>query len=693
MINFELFIEGYKADVNTDLPAMLTFALDDVKDFAARSTTWSKTIVLPGSGRNNALLGNIFELNSANTTDDDLPNVSTNFNAFKGASILIFQNNIQCLKGTLRLLGIINDKGRIEYEVAVFGELNSFIGSTSAHLLEELDFSAYDHTYDETNIVASWDNANAGEGYYYPLMDYGTYSVAKHDWDIRTFRPALFVKEYIDKIFESAGFTYTSTLFSTSRFKSLIIPHNQKQLLTKTSRILYASETGSHQVLNTTLGNTAYSAPFDYVQAGSFTYAVDAFGGSFTYNDPVTISTTLEWQLAGLRAATTFGNFYIQIRVNGVAVSTSPIQTIPPGGASVPYVWSDSVDVTLNQNDIVDVHYVYGGTGTNVTVTIAPTSFFIINSLNPTYVPVSYGQTVTVNDAIPKNIRQLDFFSSIIKLFNLYVWEDKFDEHKLFIEPYIDFYDLDPSGAINWSYKLNRNKPVNIKPLSEISSRYYNFNYKSDSDYYNDLYKKRYNQTYGSRVFDSSYQFGNNSNSLEVIFSGTPLVGYGGEDKVYSTIFKLNNNVEETIDSNIRILLAKKVTGVTSWDILDGVTVLDSVTDYGYAGHLDDPDSPTNDLGFGAPAELFFTLVAASSLSANQFNVYWSSYMAEITDKDSKLVSGSFRLSAMDIFNLDFSKPVYLDGSLFRLNKIEDYNATMEDECKAELLKIINLSY
>src|SRR5438046_425941 len=103
MINFELFIEGYKADVNTDLPAMLTFALDDVKDFAARSTTWSKTIVLPGSGRNNALLGNIFELNSANTTDDDLPNISTNFNAFKGASILIFQNNIQCLKGTLRL--------------------------------------------------------------------------------------------------------------------------------------------------------------------------------------------------------------------------------------------------------------------------------------------------------------------------------------------------------------------------------------------------------------------------------------------------------------------------------------------------------------------------------------------------------------------------------------------------------------
>jgi hypothetical protein len=692
MINFELFIEGYPADVSADLPALLTFALDDVRDFAARSTTFSKTIVMPGTARNNALLGNIFELNSANTTDDELPNISTNFNAFKGAGILIFQNNIQCLKGTLRLLEIVNDKGRIEYEVAVFGELNSFIGSASAHLLEELDFSAYDHTYDETNISDSWDNAGAGEGYYYPLIDYGTYSVNKHDWDIKTFRPALFVKEYIDKIFEAAGFTYVSTLLGTSRFKSLIIPHNQKQLLTKTSRILYANETTSHQVLNTMLGNTSYSAPFDYVQAGSFTYAVDPFGGSFTYNDPASIATTLQWQLTGTRQASTPGTFYMEIRVNGVSVSTSPTQTIPPGGMSVPYVWTGTASVTLNQNDVVDVHYVYGGTGTNVIVTIAPTSFFIINSLNPTYVPVSYGQTVTVNDAIPKNIRQLDFFSSIIKLFNLYVWEDKFDEHKLYIEPYIDFYDLDASSAIDWSYKLNRNKPVNIKPLSEISSRYYDFNYKSDSDYYNDLYKKRYNQTYGSRIYDSSYQFGSNNNSLELIFSGTPIVGYGGEDKVYSTIFKLNNNVEETIDSNIRILLAKKVTGLTSWDMMDGVTTLSSFTDYGYGGHLDDPDAPTNDLGFGVPAELFFTLVSGS-LTANQFNVYWSAYMAEITDKDSKLVTAQFRLKAMDIFNLDFSKLIYLDGSLFRLNKIEDYNATTEDECRAELLRVINLTY
>jgi hypothetical protein len=691
MINFELFIEGYKADVNTDLPAMLTFAIDDIKEFGSRNTSFSKTIIMPGTARNNALFGNIFQLNIENTTDDSLPNVSYDFNAFRGADALIFQNNIQCLKGTLRLLSIINDKGRYEYEVAVFGELNLFVSYAAAHLLEELDFSSYDHTYDETNISTSWDNASAGAGYYYPLIDYGNYSVNKHDWDFKTFRPALFVKEYIDKIFEAAGFTYSSTLFSTSRFKSLIIPHNQKVLLSRTSQILYASETGSHEVLNTMLGNTSYSAPFDNVLAGSFTYAVDSFGGHFTYNDPTSVSGVLSWQLSGTRRATTAGTWSIHIQINGSDVASQAF-TVPPGGFPVPYVWASSASVTVNLNDVIDILYTYDGTGTDVIVDIKPTSWISLDSNTPNYVPVSYSQTVTVNDTIPKNIRQIDFMVGVLQLFNLYMWEDKFDEHKLFIEPYIDYYDTDPANAIDWSYKLNRNKPITIKPLSELSSRYFNFNYKSDSDYYNDLYKKRYNQTYGSRVYDSNYQFGDASKTLEILFSGTPLVGYGGEDKVYSTIFKLNGTTEEQVDSNIRILVAKKITGVTSWDLLNGVTVLSSYTDYGYGGHLDDPDAPTNDLNFGTPQELFFVLVSGS-LTANQFNVYWSAYMAEITSQHSKLVSANFRLNAMDIFNLDFSKFVFLDGSLFRLNKIEDYNATSEDECKVELLRVINLSY
>ena len=230
--------------------------------------------------------------------------------------------------------------------------------------------------------------------------------------------------------------------------------------------------------------------------------------------------------------------------------------------------------------------------------------------------------------------------------------------------------------------------------MSEINSRYYHFKFKSDADFYNDLYKKRYNEGYGDRIYDSEFEFATETNSAEVIFSGTPLVGYSGEEKIYSTIFKQNNNVEETIDSNIRILQALNVTGVTSWNIRNSTdtTTLGSYTTYPYAGHLNDPDAPSNDIHFGVPKELFFT-IATGDLSANQFNVYWSPYMAEITDKDSKMMTCTMYLKMSDIVNLNFGKYVWIDGVLWRLNKIEDYNLMEPDVCTVQLLRVIYTEY
>jgi hypothetical protein len=234
-----------------------------------------------------------------------------------------------------------------------------------------------------------------------------------------------------------------------------------------------------------------------------------------------------------------------------------------------------------------------------------------------------------------------------------------------------------------------------IKPMSELNARYYNYKYKSDGDYYNDMYNKRYNNSYGSNIFDTLYEFSEDSKQIEIIFAGTPLVGYIGEDKVYSTILKSSNNVEERIDSNIRILQAKKITGVSSWNMTgdSSYPFTLSLTNYGYAGHFDDPITPADDLNFGVPYELFYDNITGGDPSVNQFSVYWLPYMYEIIDKDSRLLIATFRLNEQDIRQLDFSKLIFIDGILYRLNKIIDYNASQRDVCKVELLKIIQLTY
>jgi hypothetical protein len=205
MISTEIYIEEQKIDLLQDISTEFTYAIDDVSEFGSRNTSFSKTISIPGTANNNLIFGYIFELNNANVTYNSLPNVGYNYNVTKQANCKIFIDKVQIFKGTLRILEIVIDKETIEYQCSVFGELGGFINQLGNKRLEDLDFSSYNHTYSVANISASWDNPG-GSGYYYPLIDYGNvstgqYGVAKKDFQYTTFRPALYVKEYIQKIF------------------------------------------------------------------------------------------------------------------------------------------------------------------------------------------------------------------------------------------------------------------------------------------------------------------------------------------------------------------------------------------------------------------------------------------------------------------------------------------------------------
>jgi hypothetical protein len=682
-----IWIENNELDINKGLSNQITYAIDDLINIDSKATAFSKTIVLPGTANNNNLLGNIFDFNQANFTNDNDANVGYNFNAAKSANCRIEVNGLTIIKGTFRLMEIIIDGGNVEFECSVIGELGGFVSKLGALKLSDLDFSEYNHTYNVSGVTNSWNNASGGTGYYYPLIDYGNYSTLKHDWKIGTFRPALFIKQYIDKIFQAAEYTYDSDLFNTSRFKSLIVPQSQKELRRQATDILSATQ-GSHDVFTDgTLKKVVYfNTPSSSVFSGY---------GLFTYNDTTTVSLNININMYGTYYSQ-IGDIWCYIEKNGTFYQLISILSEDTGNQ--PWEINSDIQMTFSTGDTFAIYFEMqdaspGTPGTNYQVNIA-NSMLQVTSLVPILVPVVIGDTISLNDTIPKNILQKDFFTSILKLFNLYVYEDKYIEKHLVIKPYVDFY----GDVEDWSDKIDRSKPIKLKPMSELNSRYYEFKFRSDSDYYNDLYRKRYNEGYGDRIFDSTYEFATETKSLELVFAATPLVGYEGEDKIYSTILKQSGNAptitEENVDSNIRILQAKKITGVSSYKIYasNGTTILSTQTAYGYAGHLDNPDAPSNDINFGIPKELFFVLVSGN-LSVNQFNVYYSSYMAEIADKDSKLLNCNVKLSDIDIFNLDFSMYKYIDGGLWRLFKVYDYNAGENDTTKCDFLKVINKFY
>jgi hypothetical protein len=698
MISTEIYIENQRLDLSKDLSAEFTYNIDDIKEFASRETNFSKTIILPGNAVNNKLFGHIFEFGSSNLYDENQPNVGYNYNASKSAACVVFIDKVQVFKGILRILEIVIQNGTIEYECAVFGELGGFINELGNKKIEELDFSAYDHDWTLANIQASWDDID-GQGYYYPLIDYGKVSsIDKHDWDVRAYRPALYVREYIDKIISNTGYTYESAFFNSAVFRRLIIPHNQKNLTKTTSNFNVATRTTDLEILGTRV------VPFETVTGSGM--VVSSANSVFTYPFDKSTNLKIAYSFSG---ESTSGSFYI-LR-NSVPVFTFNFTD----GFGIDGVF----ELLVNKNDFIQFRFTNTAPNRDdppVTLQESQVSFFS-DSLVTTN--VSFNDSLIMADVIPKGIFQRDFFASIIKMFNMYVVEDPNRSKHLIIKPYIEFYDFDGQSLLaiddfnsllkvndidylllfdstveylDWTYKVDRSKPMKLRPMSELNGRYFEFKYKNDTDYYNEQYQKKFNEAYGTTIEDSGYDFAKDKQTAEVIFAPTPLVGYEGEDKVFSTILKLNNNVEDNTDHVIRIMQAKKITGVTSYELLDGLTTEASLTSYGYAGHLDDPYEPNADLNFGVPQELYID-VETDYPTANLFNAYWSEYVAEITDKDSKLLTAYIYLKAKDIYNLDFSKLIWIDGALWRLNNITDYNPMDIGITKAEFLKVIETSY
>jgi hypothetical protein len=783
---YELFLEGQLVDIRQDLGMQLSYNIDDVNKYGSRDTSFSKTIVLPGTAKNNKILGFVGELGSNNPYLPGNENIGVNFNVAQTTKAELRANGLLLLKGVFRLTGIVKDRDMIEYEGNLFGELGGFIAAIGADKLEDLNFSEYNHTYTRDNIVNSWDgktiinvsagfadfsglkfiviestfdynfkigsqiivtdavilsnnktytvvsyfidtinsisyigvaesvtfsgadNINieftrdAGTGYYYPLIDYGTYSTpeknpgrVKRDYDYRTFRPALFVKEYIDKIFLPTGYTYESSFFDSDFFKKLIVPGNTKELIKIATNVLTATRNTSGTIYT---GLNFNSFNFDSKIGNNFT--MSGGGQVFTYIGTENISVNGILLINGLlKSFFTNTEWYISIFKNNSLVIT---QNYPPPNVDTNIKLDINFSTSLSQNDTISV--IIGVideqcdpfTCYNTLYLENILSTLTLDSTNPVAIPVFLNDNIEIKYSIPRNILQKDFFVWIMKMFNLYITEDKVKEKHLLIEPYVDYYDL--SESKDWTYKVARDKAWNIKPMGMLNGRFFEYKYKDDNDFYNEGYKKKYNIPYGSRLEDTSFQFAKDKQTIEIGFSPSVLIQYDGTDKVVTAIYKKSSgnavDQEERMDSNIRIMMAKKMTGVASWFIRNNDATPASanlgaaLTAYGYAGHFDDPVNPTKDINFGAASEIYFNTLTYPS--TNLFNDYWSGYIAEIADKDSKLLTCYVYLTDLDIAQLDFSKPVFIDGVLWRINKVMDFDATSGELTKVELLKVIN---
>jgi hypothetical protein len=689
MIRTEIYIEDQLIDLLKDIGTDFTYTIDDVREFGSRNTSFSRTISIPATATNNKILGFAFDLGTSTEYNADLPNVNANFTPAQAAKCEVYIDKIQIFKGVIRILEIVMNKGITEYQCAVFGELGGFITELGNRRLEDLDFSEYNHTWNVTSIQNSWDTIN-GSGYYYPLIDYGDVSTNKDDFHVSTFRPALYAKEYIQKIFEGTSYSLNCDFFNTDFFKKLIIPNNSQGIQGTNDRFILGTINATKTILNSNTP-TARNANLSFDSTTLLNFTENAGKSIFTYTDGTKTVRALA-TITGVYQTDAASSITATLYVAGVAVQTLVVNTF---SANNPFTFNIDWTGEIANTNQVRIELSVPVTANTYIVNVSNANF-TFTQLAAQLATVAYNGTVSMNNNLPKGIFQKDFFLSICKMFNLYVYQDNINDKQINIAPYIDFYSDAVTNSIDWSQKIDTGSTMSIKPMSQLNARYYAYKYTPDTDYYNDNYLKKYGQTYGDYLYDSEFDFVKDTASTQIIFAPSILfqpTGHGHADKYYTTIFKLSNNntQEDPMDSVIRILMAKKLSIAHSWHIRSGSGsggILATLTTYGYAGHLDDPTNPTVDINFGAPKELQFP--ASTYPTNNLFNTYNLPYILEITNIESKLLACRVYLTSVDIYNLDFSKYIWINGVLFRLNKIESYDPTDYNTTQVNLLKVIN---
>lgn len=691
-----LFVEGVEVDTLGNIDVEFTYSVADVTDIERRNTSYSKTITLPSTSKNQGLFGNIFDISVSNDYYPMDVNIGQNFNPAKQAKAQIFLDNVKIFDGVIRMMKINNISGNILYEVNVFGRLRDILHELGDKTLADLDFDDYDHVWNKANIEASWartEYVEGGTNYVYPLVDYGI-SVDGVTYPIRNFKPAVYVSEILSRIFDEAGFQITAPIFTSFYFKKLILVTAEKMITKESTTLLDQTPVLYQQEVTTT---PSFSRLLDFSSTLAAGFLIQNSGTRFRWNKAQNLNTGLNLNLRlSFESLESFteNTWTVSVLKNGSPILTST-RTASLISAGQFYYWNVEISggIDLALNDYFEVRLTgqaLGNVGYNPNiqseVVIAPIGSLKIGNTVPVAVELEEGDTMKIEYTLPKSMKQRDFLKSIISMYNLYITQDRLRTNVLEIIPYNEFYQTFKDEALDWSDKLDVGQEISITPLSELSAKEYRLAFDNDQDYWSEFYRTKFNQVYGESRTIIDNDFILDTKTVKVIFA-PPVMREEVAGRIMIHLYKVENGVK--IPDNFKPRIAYFLPGVTttSWNIqyAAGNTAYNT---YPYAGHLDSPTEPSNDVLFAAPREVYFS-IGVYPQNSNLYTEYYKGLIDSIGDRNSRLLEGYFYLTPTDIMNLDFRKIIKVGNHYFQLEKVDKYNPIANGLSYVSLFKIL----
>ncbi len=553
---------------HTDFPLAMTFQISDFKDITSTSGDYSKTFKFPATKNNNNILKHLY-----------IPNINNANNITERKPCRIISGGMYTQLGLIRITGV-GGYGKVpsSYSGVFYGNNLTWASDLGDAYMNQLDWGTDGDNleYNKTSIMATWQDVdcNTSNSYIvYPITSYGQYN---EEGDTRTiqlldtawdysgigtsakvgyfgftnsgnsyetpsptpdWRPAVFVKNTLDKLFGSVGYKISSAFMDTAEFKknvwllpnfkynnpddrfkllsygngftgegfisSLLIDPPSDNSYADFTSIIDLNNAGSDFVLNTNTDNTGWDAAtgiFTVQEYGEYTTILNNFGLYATRVNYSGGSLDVDYAKIQLQVQTV-GQSGLSSWVSVSEIQTdsfydsgssSPIQTEPAASQ----IFTGQIEETryLNKGDKLRLNllvrartaayddneirlYLFGSsTPTSVTTSDNANGQYTI-AIDPNN--VAYGQTYNLTDVMNPDYKQIDFIKGIAHAYNLQMTTDE-STKTVYIEPFDSFYKP-YKDAIDWTGKLSRADETTDKWIENDLKRSLVFKYKSDS--------------------------------------------------------------------------------------------------------------------------------------------------------------------------------------------------------------------
>jgi len=725
-ITTEILINRINVDLFKDERIDLIFSIADIKNISNRNSSYSKQITLPATAANSKLFSFLFDVG-----------VDTTFNPNIKAECIVVVDSIEVINGYVQLTDIVYDISSqvAGYKVVIFGNNFSFIKALGEEKIMDLDWSDFTHAKNQTNIEASF---FGDRSYVYPLIDVGAgwqypqiQAGGPEYIDYNDLKPAFYVKDIVNKMFSAHSFTYTSEFLSSPFFSKLLyfppaltgrsleadveLNLNLHFPIFNYSGFIYINDlvdiTGTVKVIsqnpNTLEKYELIKEPFfipntnGHLSASTISISRQA---RILLNANDNVYVEIEAYVSSLFTQNVPFPFYLSVLPSSASTDGLLIKYLDSTN-----VVSDSFVGTSGYNIPMETFHNVVSTKRGIFDLITSPYYVINNSWNSGTNEHKVNTSVIYNH-IPENLTQVSFFNDIIKLFNLYIDVDKASNgQNLIIEPRQrnpfsqGYYDL--SNEI-WEFDklFDASKEINIRLLSELQNKNILFSFQDDSDYLNQKYKSDTNEIYSQKLIELENDFLTGTMEIKPAnFAGTPSQQIPGSNgllipRIYNRQDNINSNIVEPEPASGykgRLLYFHG-----NWDVyfINGETIqikyetgqTGVYSSIAFANEFYGPTPwyPSMQINYGVPREVFYQTPYpgfSGNPQENLYTTFYEDYISGITDKNSKLVTAYFNLSASDISKISFNDLVLWNEQYWYFNKIE-YNAQGNETTKVELL-------